>query len=396
MAEFKAFAGLRNDVSPERMEAGDLVAADNVNIDATGQLSRRDGRSLALAGDYHSLWAAGDLCLMVGGTSLYRVQPGYTTDSLRAGLTAGAKMAFQPINERVYYSNGRESGVIENGASRSWGLTPPTNQGTATATAGNLPAGTYQWAVTYLRDDGQESGTGLAGRIELTEQGGIALADLPVSADPGVTLLKILYLTECNGSVLYEAATIDADATTHTIADAVGGANPLATQHQSPPPAGQVIAYYKGRAFVAAGHVLYYSEPHAYELFDLRHYIEFPGPITVLAPIEMPEGGGMFIAAGEMTGFIAGTTPEEMTYTALADYGGLLGTLTYVEGTLFGDGAMGARMLPMWTSTNGICVGTPDGQLLNLTEQRYTMDEDGEGCAVFMPDESRYVVVINH
>src|SRR5574337_48675 len=147
MAEFKSFAGLRNDVSSERMDAGDLVAADNVNIDASGQLSRRDGRTLALAGDYHSLWAAGDLCLMVGGTSLLRVAPGYTTTALRTDLTAGAKMTFQPINERVYYSNGRELGVIENGASRSWGLTPPTTQGTTTATAGSLPAGTYQWAV---------------------------------------------------------------------------------------------------------------------------------------------------------------------------------------------------------------------------------------------------------
>lgn len=396
MAEFKSFAGLRNDVQSERMEAGDLMTADNVNIDASGQLSRRDGRTLALAGDYHSLWAAGDLCLMVGGTTLYRVQPGYTTTALRTGLTAGAKMAYQAINERVYYSNGRESGVIEAGASRSWGLAIPAHQGTATATAGSLPAGTYQWAVTYLRDDGQESGTGLAGVITLTEDGGIALSNLPVSDDPGATLLKVLYLTECNGSVLYEAATLDADAATHTITDAVGGANPLPTQHLSPPPAGQVLAYYRGRAFIAAGHVLYYSEPHAYELFDLRHYVELPGPITILAPIETQEGGGIFIAAGKQTGFIGGTSPEDMTYTPLAEYGALLGTLTYVEGTLFGDGALGAKMLPMWTSTNGICVGTSDGQLLNLTEQRYAMDEDGEGCAVFMPDESRYVVVINH
>lgn len=396
MAEFKSFAGLRNAVQPERMEAGDLVVADNVDIDPSGQLSRREGRTLALAGNYHSLWAQSDLCLMVGDSTLYRVAPGYTTTALRADLTAGAKMAYQPIAERVYFSNGRESGVIENGAARSWGLAIPTTQGTATATAGSLAAGTYQWAVTYLRDDGQESGTGLAGVITLTEDGGIALSNLPVSSDANATLLKVLYLTECNGSVLYEAATLDADATTHTITDAVGGANPLATQNLSPPPAGQVLAYYKGRAYVAAGHILYYSEPHAYELFDLRHYLEFPGPITILAPIEVQDGGGLFVAAGGATGFIGGASPEDMTYTPLAEYGGLLGTLTYVEGTLFGDGALGGKMLPMWTSTAGICVGTPDGQLLNITEQRYQMDESGEGCAVFMPDESRYVVVINH
>lgn len=396
MAEFKSFAGLRNDVQSERMEAGDLVTADNVNIDASGQLSRRDGRTLALAGDYHSLWAAGDLCLMIGGTTLYRVAPGYTTTALRTGLTAGAKMAYQPINERVYYSNGRETGVIEAGASRSWGLAIPAHQGTATATAGSLEAGTYQWAVTYLRDDGQESGTGLAGRIDLEEGGGIALSNLPVSDDPGATLLKVLYLSECNGSVLYEAATIDADATTHTITDAVGGANPLPTQHLSPPPAGQVLAYYKGYALVGTGSELYPSEPQAYELFDLRRYIDMPGPITLLATVESAASSGFVIALRDETGWISGTSPEDFIYTKLTGYGAIPGTLTYVEGTLFGDGSLEGVMLPMWTSTAGVCVAFPDGRIINLTEQRYAMDEDGEGCAVFMPDESRYVVVINH
>lgn len=394
MAEFKAFAGLRNDVSSERMDAGDLVIADNVNIDASGQLSRRDGLTLALAGDYHSLWAEGELCLMVGGASLYRVAPGYTTTALRTGLTAGAKMAYQPINERVYFSNGRESGVIENGASRSWGIATPTHQGTATATAGSLAAGTYQWAITFLRDDGQESGTGLAGRIDVTE-GGILLADLPVSADPSVAG-KLLYLTACNGSVLYEVATLANATTTHTITDTVGEASPLATQHLSPPPAGHALAYYKGHALVAAGSEIYPSDPQSYELFDLRRYIDMPGFITLMATVESAQSSGFVIATRDETGWASGADPESFVYTKLTDYGAIPGTLTYVEGTLFGDGSLAGVKLPMWASTAGICVAMPDGQLINLTEQRYTMDEDGEGCAVFMSDESRYVVVINH
>jgi hypothetical protein len=405
MAEYKAFSGLRNDVPSERWfevsksgkrsESGDLVTADNVDIDASGQLSRRAGRTLAVAGDYHSLWSEGALCLMVGGTSLLRVKPGYTTEALRTGLTAGARMAYCPVNERTYYSNGRETGVVEAGVSRSWGLANPAHQGTASAVSGSLPAGTYQWAVTFLRDDGQESGTGLAGRIDVGDDAGITFADLPVSADPAV-VGKILYLTECNGSVLYEAATLAAAVTTHTVTAPGPAANPIQTQHLSSPPAGHLIAYFRGRMWVAVGNLVYYSEPHAYELFDLRHYLDFPGPVTLMAPVESAEGGGMVIAAGEMTGWLSGTSPEEATFTLLADYGALLGALDYVEGTLFGDGSLGGKMLPMWASTAGICTATPDGQLLNLTEQRFTMDEAGEGCAVFMPDEARYVVVINH
>lgn len=394
MAEHKAFAGLRNDVSPERMEAGDLVTADNVNIDPSGQLSRRDGLTEVVAGDFHSLWSEGDLCLMVGGTNLYRVQPGYTTEVLRSDLTAGAKMAYCRVDERTYYGNGRECGILENGSVRSWGLAAPTSQGTATATSGNLDAGTYQYAVTYLRDDGQESGTGLAGRVEVTD-GGISFTNLPVSDDPNV-VGKILYLTAANGIDLYEREILDNATTATTVTSAGDLSLPLQSQHLSPPPAGNLIAYWRGRMWVVDGNIAYPSEPHAYELFDLRHYIEFPGPVTLFAPVDDPAGGGIFIAAGKKTSFLGGLTPEEATFTPLLEYGAILGTLEYVEGTLFGDGALGGRKVPMWASTAGICIGFPDGSIRNLTEDRYTMDEEGEGCAVFMPDESRYVVVINH
>lgn len=394
MAEYKAFAGLRNDVQPERMEAGDLTVANNVNIDSSGQLSRRDGLTEVVAGDFHSLWSEGDLCLMVGGTNLYRVQPGYTTEVLRSDLTAGAKMAYCRVDERTYYGNGRECGILENGSVRSWGLAAPTSQGTATATSGNLDAGTYQYAVTYLRDDGQESGTGLAGRVEVTD-GGISFTNLPVSDDPNV-VGKILYLTAANGIDLYEREILDNATTATTVTSAVEPSLTLQSQFLSPPPAGNLIAYWRGRMYVAVGSDLYYSEPHAYELFNLRHHLMFSSPITLIAPVEDPAGGGIFIAAGARTGFMTGTDPEDISYVGLPKYGAVLGTLEYVEGTLFGEGETGAKVLPMWASTAGICIGFPDGSIRNLTEDRYTMDEDGEGCAVFMPDESRYVVVINH
>lgn len=395
MAEFKSFAGLRNDVPAERMEPGDLVTASNVDIDASGQLSRRAGRTLAVAGDYHSLWAEGDVCLMVGGTTLYRVRPGYTTEALRTGLTSGVRMAYCAVNERVYYSNGHASGVVEAGVSRSWGLAPPTSQGTASAVIGYLAAGTYQWALTYLRDDGQESGTGLAGRIDVGADAGIYFSDLPVSADPAV-VGKILYVTECDGTVLYEAATLGASATTATVIHAGDAANPLMTQHLQQPPAGHLIAYWRGRMCVAAGNILYYSEPHAYELFDLRHYLEFPGPITLIAPVDDAAGGGLVISSGDLTGWISGTSPEDFAFTPLSGDAAILGTLAYVKGSLFGKGELGDRLIPMWVSTAGICVALPDGRLLNVTEQRYDMDESGQGAAVFMADEARFLAITNH
>lgn len=396
MAEFKAFAGLRNDVSSERFGPGDLARADNVNLDATGKLSRRAGRTKVLAGDAHSLWAHGDLCLFASGDALRRLHPDYTSEVLRTGLTAGARISYCAVNGRTYWSNGFETGVIEQGRARSWGLASPTAQGTAHAVIGHLPAGTYQWAVTYLRDDGQESGTAVAGRIDLaSDNAGIYFDDLPVSADAGVAA-KVLYLSECNGAVLYEATTLLPAATTTMVIAPGNAALPLQTQFLQAPPAGQIVAYYRGRLFVASGNILYYSEPHAFEHFDLRHYLPFDGPITLVAPLEHDQKGGLAVATDTETMWLAGNSPEDFTHTPLAAEGAVPGTLTYVPGTLVGDGKLGADEFPMWLGTAGVCLATLDGQLVNLTRERYRAELTGTGAALFMPDEGRYLAVINH
>lgn len=392
MPTYRAFAGLRNDVSAERLEPSDLVVADNVDIDASGQLSRRAGRTLALAGAYHSLWSSDTLCLMVGDTQLLSVAPDYSVTVLRDGLARDARVSFCAVNERVYWSNGYQSGIVEAGRNRSWGIVPPASPGTAAAIAGELTAGTYQWAVTFLRGDGQESGCGLAGRIELADGAGIALSELPRSDDPEV-VAKILYLSEPNGSVLYEALTLDARASGAVVLSPTDAAVPLATQLLQPPPPGHLVAYYRGRLFVADGETLYYSEPHAYEWFDLRRHFQFAAPITLLAPVEDAEKGGIVVSDGLTTGWLGGTDPDAFELTPLSPHGAVLGSLVYVPGTLFDDGRLGDRALPLWLSTTGLCAALPDGTLLNLTEERYQMTESGVAGAVFMSDQSRYLVV---
>ena len=54
---YVAFNGLRNDVSSERFDIGDLEVADNIDIDKTGRIARRAGYTSVTAGAAHSLWA---------------------------------------------------------------------------------------------------------------------------------------------------------------------------------------------------------------------------------------------------------------------------------------------------------------------------------------------------
>jgi hypothetical protein len=391
---YESFSGLRNDVTPERFTPADLTVASNVDLDKSGRLARRNGYTSVLAGAVHSLW----VCLFAQGSQLNQLNANYSTTNLTA-ITPGLPLSYCKVSERVYYANGADTGILENGVVRSWGLAVPPLPG-VTAAAGNMPVGTYQFAVTYLRNDGQESGAPLAGSISLPDGGGLSFA-LPVPTDPGVTG-KILYLSTPNGDVLYVCEVLPAAATTASyIGDTTELNLPLNTQFFGPPPAGQLVGYYKGRMFVAVDDTLYYSEGFGYELFDLRKYIALDGRITLLAPMyehEMYEGGrnsGLFIGTDRSCGVLVGAAPEDFQYVPKVNYGAVEGAVDYVDGSLFGDDSQGARLLPMFLTTQGICVGMPQLNIRNLTRSKFSFPVSGRGAALFMAGPNRFIATNN-
>lgn len=399
---YTAFAGVRNDVAPERLAPSDLALGDNVDLDQSGRLSRRAGYTQRVAGATHSLWAdpAQEICLYVAGGALRQLAPDLTSAARLTLADGAARMSYVRVNERVYFSNGVETGILENGAVRTWGLAVPPTPGVA-VTVGNMPAGLYQYALTWLRADGQESGAALAGRVDVPEGGGLNLT-LPVAVDPTV-VAKVLYLTTPNGETLYEAAVPFPNALTAAYYgnDANELATPLDTQFLQAAPAGQLVAYHRGRLFVAVGSVLYMSEPYAYELFDLRQHLDLDARITMLAPLIDKEQGntginsGMFIGTDKSCGALIGMGPDDFQYVPKQNYGALLGALDYVDGSQFNDGGSTSRQLPIWLSTRGICVGMPSMQVQNLTLGRYLSPMAGQGAALFMPGSNRFMATGN-
>lgn len=399
---YAAFNGLRNDVTAERFDIGDLEAANNIDIDKTGRIARRGGYTLRSAGAAHSLWAdrLQDVCMLVRSGNLLRMDASYATSVVKALDDAAARMAFERVSDRIYFSNGTDVGVYENGAVRSWGLPMATLPG-AVATSGNMPAGKYQFTMSWLRADGQESGAPMCGLIELPAIGGIVFT-LPVSSHPDV-VGKVLYLSPPNGETTMEAAAVNNSLTSLTwLSDPSALSEPLTVQFLQPAPAGQLIAFYRGRTFVAVGDTLYLSEPYAYEQFDLRRYMQLDGRITLLAPFsdkdrssDANRDSGFFIGTDRSCGVLAGTDAENFQYVPKTDYGAIFGAVDYVDGSLFHQGEAGARQLPMWLTTQGICVGMPDLLINNLTRAKYTFPAAGRGAAMFMPGPKRFIATAN-
>jgi hypothetical protein len=399
---YAAFNGLRNDVTAERFDIGDLAVADNIDIDKTGRVARRAGYASVSASAAHSLWAdrQEEICMCVRGGNLLRVAGDYSTTIVKALDNSAERMAFERVSDRIYFSNGTDVGIYENNAARDWGLPQATLPG-AVVTSGNMPAGKYQFSMTFLRADGQESGAPMCGVIELPASGGLVFT-LPVSTHPDV-VGKILYLSPPNAETAMEAAAVANSVTSLTwLSDPSALSEPLDKQFLQPAPAGQLIAFYRGHMFVAVGDTLYISQPYAYELFDLRRYLQLDGRITLLAPFsgrDRSDGpsrdSGFFVGTDRTCGAIAGTDTSSFQYIPKTSYGAIFGALDYVDGTLFHQGETGARQLPIWLTTQGICVGMPDLLINNLTRAKFTFPAAGRGAALFMPGPKRFIATAN-
>lgn len=378
--EFQAFAGLRNNTAAERLDLKDLQVAENVDIDDTGRIVRRLGKTSRLAGATHSIWSPDkSICLAVQGTTLKRVRAtgtaSYSLSTLRAGLTSGARMSYWAVNGAVYYSNGFETGIVQDGASRSWGLENPIGQPGATRIGGYLPAGRYQFALTYRRNDGQESGTGIAGTIDLASKGGIRFTGIPVSSDATVSH-KVVYLTATNDELLYRAMVIaNADTSAEYRNEGYDLRIPLKTQFGETAPAGQFVAWYRGHMLVASGSVLWRSMPFRHELFMLdKAFNVFAADINLLAPVN----DGVYIGA-DKTYFLSGKSPDAWGLNRVAEYGAIPGTASYPVAEA---GYAGEGIVALWASERGHCAGGDGGAFRNLTESRFSYPTAQRGAGI--------------
>lgn len=240
-----------------------------------------------------------------------------------------------------------------------------------------LAAGKYQVAVTYLRDDLQESGAARATGVDLLVPGSISLSGILASADPTVTH-KVIYCTSVGGETLFRVGVIANAVTTFNIKEVRAGASPLLTQFLQPPPAGDHIAYQGGYMLVASGARLYPSESYAPELFDYRKSVPFLDSITMVAPVK----GGIWLGLNNQIVWITGDTPAAWDYKPAADYGVIPHTLWFADAGVINDGKATGEMAALFASKRGLCVGFPGGHLVNLTEARHAYPSMDQGAGI--------------
>lgn len=103
---------LRLGITGKEATVSVLTEAVNVDIDAANTVTPRLGRTLALSGTPHSLWAHPQddtLAFFVEASVLKQLNTDDTATTL-AALTSNSPMAYQPVNNEVVASNGVEIG----------------------------------------------------------------------------------------------------------------------------------------------------------------------------------------------------------------------------------------------------------------------------------------------
>ena len=154
------------------------------------------------------------------------------------------------------------------------------------------------------------------------------------------------------------------------------------------PPIGQIVSYYKGRIYVVAGDVIWYTEAYGPNLVDYhRNNI----PLEAVCQMFHPVKEGIYVGTSKAVWFLRGNGPGEFAWEVAHLSAAVRGSDVDVEASIIGDGSLqGVGVL--WTSGDGICLGLPDGKVINLTEKNLTYEVGTKAVSIVMTD--RYICSI--
>jgi hypothetical protein len=143
-------------------------------------------------------------------------------------------------------------------------------------------------------------------------------------------------------------------------------------EFKEPLPAGQLIEYFMGCLYVAKDNILYISDPLC-DYYDVRTgYRIFKGRITLLRAVDE----GLYVSDDKVW-FIKGKGNEDFIRDEAYPVRAIPHTDVKIAGKYIDDSMTGN--VAMWTGENGICLGDNTGNVINLTDARYTFTARGNG-----------------
>jgi len=160
-----------------------------------------------------------------------------------------------------------------------------------------------------------------------------------------------------------------------------------------PAPVGTLLEIYNSRMFITEDNILWYSEPNTYHAYRLAaNYFGFPSRIKMVQAVE----NGLWVSDSESIYFLGGTVAPALQEMPIqkkrADYPSIENTVVKVPASRIGlDGLSG--IVVMFATPEGICIGSGDGQLINVTEQKLVLPTGLTGAGFYK--DGKYICTID-
>lgn len=382
IGNFKLGIDMRGDETD--LPRGAVRDAININITATGGISRREGTML-LAGfeGAHSLWSPAS-----GAYGLFAHYDALRLLTLRAdmpavrtiasGLRWSQRMTYCEHGDVVIFSNGTELGLADpKGETRMLGVSDPAGAPTVSVVPGGLQVGRYGAAYSFINARGEESGLSPASFISLEAPGGVGFT-LPLPPDDVSTIR--LYTTPANGELLYQMADVPAGVLQAAATDDKPG-KAATTQFMQRMTGGAIVRMFNSRLLVARGDTLYFSEPFNPGLTSARHnFVRFQHDITMLEPVE----GGVYVGTSAAVYFLAGDGPENFEQGVASLNAPALGASSMIAAASLPEDMerQGDAPCALWLGRLGYSVGTATGVVHDVQNERIDLPEYDAGSMV--------------
>ncbi len=368
--------GVNDILRADELPPDTLRRSVNYDITDTGKLQRRRGSAKVYNGSIQrdSLYSDPTRTLFVESGHLKELRRdiagAYSAALVRLDVGT-SPMAYVKVNNSIHYSNEIITGIVGPDCEDwKWGVSSPGTQPNAEAGgSGDLAAGTYQVAITFINERREESGTGLAVVVAIPESsdgfGSITLTDFP-PAPSDVQFIRI-YISHVNGEGLYRVTDVLPGLPLYRINQVSNTATfRLETQFGMEPPPGRLLEYHNGRIYIANGSVLWCTQPLRYGLTKpAMDFFQFPDVIDVLKAVD----SGIYVCSGDKTYYIEGIDTANLGQDVILPYGGVYDTGIRIPN----------HDAVAWFSHRGIVMGGEGGRVTNIMDDRVAVGQYKRG-----------------
>ena len=144
------------------------------------------------------------------------------------------------------------------------------------------------------------------------------------------------------------------------------------------------ICSFAGRIFAVDDRFLWESEPGNPWCFDLgAGYMDFGETITDIVAVR----GGLYVSTKTRVFFLDGSSKADFKKFEVYQYPMISGTSCQVAGDDVGGADMLQGVCAVWVSPNGVCFGSEDGRVNNVTSRKVAFDNGLYGAGVVMPGQ---------